>query len=188
MVLLSSAVFSLVLGLTHTLTFATSIPVHAWVPEVGDSFYVDTKANMGYLMHADGVYTDFPVVTGKKAFVHYIGRSYRAETPSKNWVAKSLHFKGDRITFGAANPKEYKDIDGAFLRLYIDGVENSPYGIHPNRNSARMFAETNRYESMGCVIVSDAMMRVILETWRLNGEQLVVVTRHGLETKQIAGL
>ena len=92
------------------------------------------------------------------------------------------------MTFAAANPKEYSDIDGAFLRLYIDGVENSPYGIHPNRNSKRMFEETERFESMGCVIVSDAMMRVILQTWHLNGEQLNVITRHGLETKQIAGL
>ena len=173
--------------MTHTLTFATSIPVHAWVPEVGDSFYVDTKENMGYLVHTDGVYTAFPVVTGKKEFVYYIGRGYRADTPNRDWVAKSLHFKGDRMTFGAANPKEYSHIDGAFLRLYIDGVENSPYGIHPNRNSKRMFEETERFESMGCVIVSDAMMRVILQTWHLNGEQLNVITRHGLETKQIAG-
>jgi len=174
--------------MANPLTLVTSVPVQTWAPEVGDSFFVDTKANMGYLVHTDGVYTEFPVVTGKKAFVHYIGRGYRAETPSRNWVAKSLHFKGDRMTFGAANPKEYKDIDGAFLRLYVDGVENSPYGIHPTRNSARMFAETDRYESMGCVIVSDAMMRVILQTWRLNGEQLTVVTRHGFESKEIAKL
>ena len=96
--------------MANPLTLVTSVPVQTWAPEVGDSFFFDTKANMGYLVHTDGVYTEFPVVTGKKAFVHYIGRGYRAETPSRNWVAKSLHFKGDRMTFGAANPKEYKDI------------------------------------------------------------------------------
>ena len=49
-----------------------------------------------------------------------------------------------------------------------------------------MLAQDVRFESMGCVIVSDELMSIIEDTWRLNGEQLSVVTVFGLGSKEIA--
>ena len=82
------------------MTLLTSVPRDTWKPEVGDRLIVDTNDNMGYLIHPDGVYLEFKVATGQRRVVRYIGRTYDATTPEESWVAKSLHIKADRITFG----------------------------------------------------------------------------------------
>ena len=153
---------------------------------MGDVLIVDTKDNIGYLVHTDGVFLSFLASTGQRKVVRYLGRTYNAMTPEKAWVAKSFHIQSDRITFGAADPNTYPELDGAFLRLYVDGTQYTHYGIHPTKYSKSIFAETDRYESMGCIIVSDEMMEIILETWRLNGSELTVVTKYGLPRDQIA--
>lgn len=150
-----------------------------WEPQKGDRVVVDTKNNQGYLIHEGGEYLKFPVVTGQRRWVYYIGRSYNASTPNWNWVAKSLHIKGDKVTFGPT---------GRFLRLYKDGETNTAYGFHEYRTDEEMFTDTNgnlapaseRYRSMGCVIVKTAMMDLIVKTWENNGELLTVETRYGV--------
>lgn len=146
-------------------------PVHMWVPEAGDRFLVDTEANMGYLVREDGTYTSFPVVTGQRRNVYYIGRYYNATTPTRVWEGKELDSKWDRITFGES---------GRFLRLFYEG-EDTAYGIHPYGYEDKMFAEDSRYQSMGCVIVRERVMDVILKTWELNDHNLSVITTYGIE-------
>ncbi len=160
-----------VLGITAPAILQTSVSVEAWQPEIGDIFIIDTQANMGYLVHRDGVFINVPVVTGKRAVVRYIGRTYNATTPEATWVVKSRDTKGDRTTFGKT---------GSFLRLYKNGEESTPYGIHGNRYSERMLAQDVRYESMGCVIVSEEILHILENTYEQNGQSLTVITSYGL--------
>lgn len=171
MVLLATTVLSVVLGITAPVTLASSVSVETWQPEIGDVFIVDTQTNQGYIVHRDGVFITFPVVTGKRAFVRYIGRTYKATTPEAAWVVKSRHTKGDRITFG---------VTGSFLRLYKNGDESTPYGIHGHRYSERMLSQEERFESMGCVIVSEEVLHILEDTYELNSQTLTVVTSYGL--------
>ncbi len=140
-----------------------------WQPMVGDRFIVDTTENAGYLIRSDSSsYTTFPVITGQRRVVHYIGRTYDARTPNQRWVVKTRHIKGDRITYGPT---------GRFLRMYKDGQEYTSYGIHEHRSEQRMFAENERYQSMGCIIVKTAIMDVVEATYELNGDLLEVLTQ-----------
>lgn len=151
-----------------------------WQPEPGDRAVVDTQNNIGYLIHENGSYLKFPVVTGQRRWVYYIGRSYNASTPNWDWVAKSLHIKGDRVTFGPT---------GRFLRLYKDGEDNTAYGFHEYRSDEEMFEDedgnlapaSERFRSMGCVIVKTAMMDLIVETWEQNGQVLELKTQYGVD-------
>ena len=170
--LLASTVLSLVLGTPAPLTLLSAVSPAGWQPEIGDVFVADTRENKGYLIHRDGVYIEFPIATGKRSTVYYIGRMYNATTPTAHWKAKSLHVKGDRITFGKT---------GEFLRLYKNGTDSTPYGIHGHAYSQRMLADDARFRSMGCVIVSDDVFEVIQRTFELNHSELTVITTYGLE-------
>lgn len=99
---------------------AIEVRAEIWQPQAGDIFLVDTKENIGYIVHRDGSYLKFPVITGQKRTVQYIGRTYYAATPNRHWSVESMHIKDDKFTFGPT---------GRFLRLYRQG-ERSPYGIH----------------------------------------------------------
>ncbi len=141
---------------------------------VGDSLVVDTKENVGYLVHADGDYTAFPVATGQHRVVRYIGRTYDASTPNRSWTVEKEEKKGDHITFGKS---------GRFLRLNKhagDDDEDSAYGIHSHAYADKMLSRTDRYRSMGCVIVTENMLDVIEATFKLNDDRLRVVTVNGL--------
>lgn len=153
------------------------IPLEQWQPEAGDRFIVDTRENVGYLVHENGHYTATKVGSGKQQIVRYIGRVYDATTPDNYWVVQSSHIQPDRITFGET---------GRFLRLYDDGVTYTAYGIHPTANIDEILAGENRYKSMGCVLVSEAMMDILMDTYALNGERLEVVTRHGIDDLLLA--
>lgn len=146
-------------------------PVEDWTPLPGDAFIVDTKLNMGYLLHGDGGYTSFKVATGQRRVVRYIGRTYNATTPVRRWAGLKVETKGDRITFGK---------EGTFLRLFYKN-ENTPYGIHSHAYWEKMLSDEERFKSMGCVIVSDDMLDVILKTFEVNGNGLDVVTVYGFE-------
>lgn len=148
-------------------------PYEEWQTMRGDFLVVDTEANMGYLVHEDGGYTSFRVATGQRRVVRYIGRTYNAKTPNRRWVSLSSEVKGDRTTFGK---------EGTFLRLYDDG-ENSPYGIHSHKSVEKMLAgdAEERYRSMGCIIVSEAVLDNIEATFAMNGDRLDVVTTNGFE-------
>ncbi len=148
----------------------------AWLIERGDSLVLDTQKNEGFLVHQDGRYYRFPVVTGQRRRVWYIGRSYFAATPNRLWTARSLDSKGDRVTFGPS---------GRFLRLY-DGDETTAYGLHEHRDEDEMFSESGegRFRSMGCVIVQTEILDLLVATWILNGEELEVISQYGIENLQ----
>lgn len=145
-------------------------PIAEWKPKEGDALIIDTKENMGYLVHADSGYTSFPLVTGQRRVVRYIGRTYNAATPERQWVAASIDTKGDRTTFG---------VRGTFIRLNYK-EEDTPYGIHSHRYVDVMMAREQRYGSMGCIIVTDAILDVLLKTFEINGESIAVRTVYGL--------
>lgn len=142
-----------------------------WVPESEDVLVVDTLINTGYLVHPNGDALAFPVASGQRKFVCYIGRCYNAATPEKTWVVKSRHVKGDRITFGPS---------GRFLRLYRNGETYSAYGIHEYAFEDRMFAEGERFRSMGCIIVKTEIMDV-LDNMFLQNASIRVITKFGVE-------
>ncbi len=146
----------------------------------GDSFLVDTDSNIGYLLHLEGGYTSFPVATGQRRVVRYIGRTYNATTPVASWTSLSEEKKGDRITFGKF---------GRFLRLSKqedDGLTRTPYGIHSHASAEKMLASLDRYRSMGCIIVSETTLDRIIETFALNNEFLSVKTVAGLGDESLS--
>jgi len=145
-------------------------PLSVWEVRAGDALVVDTQKNIGYLIHENSGYTSFPLITGQRRWVWYIGRSYNATTPVRRWVATSVDIKGDRTTFG---PR------GIFLRLqYKD--EDTPYGIHSHRSVERMMTEYDRFGSMGCIIVKDEILDLLLDTFERNGKKMTVRTVYGL--------
>ncbi len=164
---------SLLVGLAFAVsTGVSAVPIapEAWVPQPGDRVMVDTAINEGHLVGEDGTYTSFPVLTGQKRVVRYIGRTYNAATPSKEWIAKSVDVKGRSMTFGET---------GTFVRLYDDG-EKTPYGIHSHLTFQKMLDEGDRYRSMGCVLVSEDVLKLIVQTFELNGGTLNVTTANGI--------
>lgn len=163
-------------ALVSVLTLATlsaaspaSMQTSSWRAERGDSLVIDTERNMGYLMHGDGRYIAFRIVTGQRRYVRYIGISYFAGTPDGDYVIRSRHIKGDRITYGPS---------GRFLRMYRDD-EFTHYGIHEHASEEEMFAEGERYRSMGCIIVKSRILDILDETFNKNGE-IAVTIRSGV--------
>lgn len=145
---------------------AEGISTDTWQPQTGDVFVVDVEQNTGYLVHPDGQSLTFPVATGRKGYVSYIGRYYRAETPVRTWTAEQFQIKGDRRTFG---------VSGRFIRLFRNG-ESSPYGIHSYFKIAEWMEEDERYFSMGCIVVTEEMMDVIQKTFEANDQKMTVIT------------
>lgn len=175
----ASSLLSLILAMPVAPLQAVVTPVPIaiaepqWQPEPGDRIFVDTRDNFGYLVHSDGRYLPFPVATGQRRHVYYIGRSYNAATPNWDWTIRSMDTKGDRVTFGPT---------GRFLRLYKDGEENTAYGFHEHRDEAEFFATDapERYRSMGCIIVQHDMMNLLVLTFELNGS-VDVTTAYGID-------
>lgn len=149
--------------------------ISEWEISPGDSLLVDTNRNIGYLVHENGGYTEFPVATGQRRIVRYIGRTYNAKTPNLRWDVREKVVKGDRTTFGKR---------GLFLRLFDDDGETA-YGIHSHRSIDAMLAEEKRYRSMGCILVSESLLDVIEATYEANGQTLVVVTVDGFEDTSV---
>ncbi len=141
----------------------------SWQPMTEDFLVVDTEKNMGYLVHRDGGFTEFPVATGQRRVVRYIGRTYNAKTPNKVWTVLDKEVKSDRTTFGS---------QGLFLRLF-DADGQTPYGIHTHRSITAMLAEEERFRSMGCVLVSQTVLDVIEATFEGNKRKLEVTTVAG---------
>lgn len=140
-----------------------------WQTMAGDTMIVDTETNMGYLVHLDGGYTQFPVATGQRRVVRYIGRTYNAKTPNTRWTVLDKEVKSDRTTFGP---------QGLFLRLFDENGKTA-YGIHSHRSIEMMLAGEDRYRSMGCVLVSQVVLDNIEATFEGNGRKLDVITIAG---------
>lgn len=168
-------VWAMALSIVSANSLPSELPptrIEEWRPILGDSFVVDTLSNIGYLVHADGGYTSFPVVTGQRRVVRYIGRVYDATTPTRTWIVRSQEVKGDRITFGR---------QGKFLRLFKGSDDDrTPYGIHSHAYAEQMLLGQDRFRSMGCIIVSDPVLDVLVATFELNAKRLDVVTVYGL--------
>ncbi|MDA1209393.1 MAG: L,D-transpeptidase [bacterium] len=147
-----------------------AVSIDSWESEVGDQVFINTKVNEGFLVHPDGEYVRFPLATGQRRWVSYIGRYYNAATPNWDWEIKSTHIKGDRVTYGPT---------GRFLRMYKDGDDRTAYGIHGHRDAANVLAGDKRFYSMGCVIVNEDILDIIEYTYQLNEGSLKVRTRFG---------
>jgi hypothetical protein len=171
-----SLLFGVVLSTASPLTYQ-HIPLERWEAAKGDRFIVDTRENIGYIVHEDGSFTHMRVGSGKNEWVRYIGRTYLASTPSSRWTVKSKHIQGDKITFGPS---------GRFLRLYKNGKDYTAYGIHATANIDDLLAVDDRYKSFGCVLVDDDVMDILYKTYELNDKSLEVVTIHGLESVLMA--
>jgi len=156
----------------HHSPLPQEVSLDNWHPQMGDRVVIDTKENEGYLIHPNGRFTKFPVITGQRRWVNYIGRSYNAKTPAWDWVAKSKHIQGDRYTYGPT---------GKFIRLYRDGKERTAYGIHRHADEDIMFERKNRFQSMGCIIVRSHVLDVIERTFDVNEGNMTVITRYGIE-------
>lgn len=176
MVYLLSALFGFTLATSAPQVDSAQIPQESWIAMKGDRFIVDTKENMGYIAHDNGSYLAFKVATGQKRVVNYLGMRYNAATPNRNWTVLSTHIQPDRTTFGPS---------GLFLRLYDDG-ERTSYGIHSHKSIAKMLSENIRYDSMGCVLVTDDILAFLTQAYYLNGNTLDVVTVNGIDTSLLA--
>lgn len=163
-----------------------------WFWTVDDEVIFDVEANMGYILKRTGQYTSFKIASGQKRVVRYIGRTYAANTPLREWTVLSKDIKGDTVTFGKR---------GIFLRLYVAKREGftedsyrktiadkeyfgTPYGIHSHRSYAEMLARESdeRYASMGCVIVDEETLDLLTGLYERNGELLKVRTMKGSES------
>jgi len=148
-----------------------------WHAQIGDRIVVDTQENQGYLIHSNGRYLEFPVATGRRSYVCYIGRCYNATTPVREWRIASKDIKGDHMTFGPS---------GRFLRLYYKD-ESTPYGFHEYGNEESMFDDQPRFKSMGCIIVKRSIMDILDRTFAVNEGKIDVVTKFGVtETTKLA--
>ncbi len=171
-----SAVVGLVVAGSNPLA-ASYVSLEDWKPAAGDRFIVDTRENIGYLAHTDGTFTSTKVASGKQSVVHYGGNTYFAATPSAQWNVQEIDIQTDRLTFGK---------DGTFMRLYKNGKQETPYGIHSVANIDDLLKTDNRYYSMGCVLVDDAFLGILMKTYELNDENLSVLTIDGLVSRSIA--
>lgn len=134
----------------------------------GDEFVVSVEENVGMIVRRDrSASVSFPVATGQRRSVRYIGRTYYAGTPLKQWIVRSTDVKSDLRTFGPT---------GLFLRLYKDADVRSPYGIHGTVWTQEWFASGDRFRSMGCIVVSEDVLALLHRTYLLNGEELRVAT------------
>lgn len=168
-------VLSAIIGLAIVTTSPASIqqiPLDEWQPARGDQFIADTRANIGYIVHENGNYTSMKIGSGQRKVVHYMRRTYNATTPSDTWMVESIDTQTDRLTFGK---------DGTFMRLNRDG-ESTSYGIHSVANIDELLQADDRYKSMGCVLVDYKTLAILLNTFKLNGDTLKLITVDGLTT------
>ena len=149
---------------------STQVDPSRWVPQEGDIAIVLVDSDELYLLHKDSsFYVHVPVATGQLRYVRYIGRTYFAKTPLREWVMKGeMETKWDRTTFGEK---------GRFARLHWKG-EKTPYGFHHYKYFDDVMQREVRKESMGCVLLSDEMMDV-MQAYLDEGLELKVVTTEG---------
>lgn len=129
------------------------------------SLVFDLSTHNGYIVSQKQVLDKFDILSGQKRVVTYIGLTYYAETPVKEWYIENIESKADKMTFGES---------GRFARLF-DTVEGTNYGIHPYKYFDKEIEAGNQYVSMGCVLVSEDTMdkiQLILE----NQKKIEVVT------------
>ncbi len=176
--ILSSLLFGLTVAAAAPDLASPFVPPDAWVPEAGDRMVVDVARNTGYFVGLDGFYTSFPVGTGQRRTVRYIGKTYFAATPRARWTAQSLEYKpGDAATYGHT---------GRFFRLWHDRWGRTQYGIHATANIQDILSREDRYASMGCILVSDDILTLLEQTHALNGGSIDVLTGDHIDIGAVA--
>ena len=144
------------------------VDVYSFQATEGDRVIVDVANNVGYLVNdSSKIYTTFPVLTGQKRFVYYLGLSYFAATPERNWVVKEEVIQSDRVTFSKS---------GRFLRLYTNGKDRTSYGIHGYKYFDTLLATDNHYRSYGCILVADGVLTVIEKSFAADSNVMPVTT------------
>lgn len=144
------------------------VSIGQFVPSEGDYLLADVKKGTGYLINNEsGRFTAFPLLSGQHRYVYYIGRYYYAATPEQKWVVKEMNIQHDRITFSES---------GRFLRLYADGETYTSYGIHGHAYFETMIEQDSKFQSMGCLLVSDEVMDVLVESFYANEDGMRVLT------------
>lgn len=137
----------------------------------GDYMVAHLEEGIGYLVNDEKRhYASFPLLSGQKRYIRYLGRGYFAATPEQTWVVKEKNIQGDRVTFGKT---------GEFLRLFANG-KRTHYGIHGHRSYDVMIARETKFQSYGCIIVSDFVLDVIEKSFLENGGELMVITTNDL--------
>ena len=167
---MQAAAIGISLFLSTSVAAGQALSPGTWAPQSGDWLYVDVSHNAGYLIHPNKSYLPFPVVTGQRRVVRYLGLTYNASTPTQTWTAETEESKGDHITFGPT---------GKFFRLFDKGGDSTSYGIHGHAYADEMLSRDDRYRSMGCIIVSERMLAVLERTFSLNRASLAVLTGDG---------
>lgn len=142
-----------------------------WQPEGADEVFVDVKANIGYILHENADYISFPLATGVRKKINWIGKTYFAATPVDSWVIKAKDTQSDRIMFGKT---------GRFFRLYVDG-ERTSYGIHGYAYFQKWLKEEDRYKSYGCIVVSEEILDILDTTYAKAGKTIRVTTMSGTQ-------
>ncbi len=133
----------------------------------GDYVMADLKNSTGYLLNDETkTYASFPLLSGQKRKVYYLGRSYFAATPEQTWIVRELAIQSDRVTFSKS---------GEFLRLY-DGEKRTSYGIHGNKYFQTMTSRENKYVSMGCILVADDVLDIIQNSFDADEKEMRVIT------------
>lgn len=137
----------------------------------GDRLVADLQNSVGYLINdVTNYYTSFPLMSGQKRNVCYIGRCYFAGTPAQTWHVQEKNIQGDRVTFGPS---------GEFLRLYNNG-KRTAYGIHGYKYFEQEIDKGTKFLSMGCLLVSDSVLDTIEASFLANGGDLEVITTENL--------
>jgi hypothetical protein len=136
------------------------VDIVRWEPLADDFIVVDTTSNMGYLLRSDlSAASVFPVASGQQRNINYLGKRYFGATPSGEWRIKSLDYQVKGYTFGR---------HGKFLRLYNEDG-STHYGIHTVWDERAIFSLTERYKSLGCVLVRDNVLTVLENVFKASG-------------------
>ncbi len=145
-----------------------SVDVENFIPSQGVYFQADVSKGVGYLINQENrTFTKFPILSGQRQYVCYIGRCYYGATPEQEWIVKEMNIQYDRITFSES---------GKFLRLYANGDTRTSYGIHGHAHFDYMLQKDTIFQSMGCILVSDDVMDVIEASFYANGNTISVLT------------
>ena len=144
------------------------VNVGEFEPADGDYLLADLSRGVGYLANnGNKSFTTFPLLSGQHRYVYYIGRYYYAATPEQKWVVKEMNIQGDRITFSES---------GRFLRMYANGETYTSYGIHGHAHFETMIERDSKFQSMGCLLVSDEVMDVLEKSFYANENGMRVLT------------
>ena len=143
-------------------------PTKNFVSSQGDSFKADVANGLGYLVNFESQkFTVFPILSGQRRHLCYIGRCYYGATPEQEWTVKEMNIQYDRITFSES---------GKFLRLYSNGETRTSYGIHGHAYFDSMIQKDTKFQSMGCILVSDEILDMIEASFHANENSLKVLT------------